>query len=255
MYTCDKEKIGKFIFELRKEQHLTQKELAEKLMVSNKTISKWENGSGLPDISMLVPLSSALGITVTELLKGERFAKDASVDLSSVDDLLKTTLHLTQKEQENFSHWKSKNILLFLLCSIICLLENGFLYYRNFPFAQTGGVVLTLSLLSFCFAGYFTLFAKQRIPAFYDENPISFYTDGFMKLSLPGVHFKNSNWLPIVRTFCISCCSLMILIPLIFGVSFLWKFPGWNIVSDIVSGIGFFTGMFLPVYLVAKKYE
>lgn len=62
---------GKVIKELRENKNLTQKQLAEKLMVSDKAISKWENNRGLPDISMLSSLASALGVSVAELLVGE----------------------------------------------------------------------------------------------------------------------------------------------------------------------------------------
>ena len=64
--------IGKFIQEIRKEKGLTQKELAEIVGVSDKTISKWENGNSSPDTSMLLSLSEALEVTVNELLSAER---------------------------------------------------------------------------------------------------------------------------------------------------------------------------------------
>lgn len=67
----DNAKIGSLIAELRKKQGLTQQQLADKLNLSNKTISKWESGSGSPDISNLSVLAEALGISVDELLKGE----------------------------------------------------------------------------------------------------------------------------------------------------------------------------------------
>ena len=63
---------GQFIKALRKERGLTQKELAEKLNVSEKTVSKWETGNGLPDVGLMLPLSKELGISVNELLSGER---------------------------------------------------------------------------------------------------------------------------------------------------------------------------------------
>ena len=68
----DNEKMGQFISELRKSHQMTQKELAEKLDVSDKAVSKWERGLSCPDISLLSPLSDILGITTTELLNGER---------------------------------------------------------------------------------------------------------------------------------------------------------------------------------------
>jgi len=61
---------GTIIRELREKNRLTQADLADRLMVSNKTISKWENGKGLPDISLLEPLAEALGVSVLELMAG-----------------------------------------------------------------------------------------------------------------------------------------------------------------------------------------
>ena len=67
----DQEKIGKFILEMRKQKGLTQKELAELVGISDKTISKWECGNSMPDISYLEGLCNSLGITVNELLSGQ----------------------------------------------------------------------------------------------------------------------------------------------------------------------------------------
>lgn len=63
--------IGKFISKRRKEKLLTQEQLAEKLGVSNKTISKWETGKCMPDYSLIKPLCNELGISVSELMDGE----------------------------------------------------------------------------------------------------------------------------------------------------------------------------------------
>ena len=72
----DQEKIGRFIATCRKEQNLTQEQLAEKLGVSNKTVSRWENGNSFPDVSMLQPLCDLLNISVNELLLGEKIPED-----------------------------------------------------------------------------------------------------------------------------------------------------------------------------------
>ena len=63
---------GSAVKSLRLKQNLTQKELADTLMVSDKTISKWETGKGYPDVSLLEPLAAALGVSVAELLSGEK---------------------------------------------------------------------------------------------------------------------------------------------------------------------------------------
>ncbi len=67
----DQMRIGRFIAERRRAQALTQRELAERLAISDKTVSKWERGKGLPEVSLMQPLCAALGITVNDLLSGE----------------------------------------------------------------------------------------------------------------------------------------------------------------------------------------
>ena len=64
-------KIGNFICELRKNKGLSQTELGNKLNVTNKAVSRWETGRGLPDSSLLLPLAKELGVTVDEILRGE----------------------------------------------------------------------------------------------------------------------------------------------------------------------------------------
>ena len=72
----NQKKIGKFIQERRKIKELTQVELAEKLGVSNRTISSWENGNSLPDYSMFQDLCNELDISINELLSGEKLTEE-----------------------------------------------------------------------------------------------------------------------------------------------------------------------------------
>ncbi|MBR2042558.1 MAG: helix-turn-helix domain-containing protein [Oscillospiraceae bacterium] len=74
-----KENLGKFIAENRKALGMTQEELAQKLFVTNKAVSKWEKGLSFPDIAMFEPLAEALGVSVAELFSGEKEEKDVSV--------------------------------------------------------------------------------------------------------------------------------------------------------------------------------
>lgn len=98
----DQVKIGKFIAQLRNEQALTQKELAEKLGVSDKTISKWECGRGLPEISLMISLCEQFGVSVNELLSGEKLdeklyrekAEENIVTLMQGNNIRKIMLHI-----------------------------------------------------------------------------------------------------------------------------------------------------------------
>ncbi|HIT70952.1 MAG TPA: helix-turn-helix transcriptional regulator [Candidatus Scatovivens faecipullorum] len=72
----DKVKIGQFIANCRKDKKLTQEQLAEKLNISKNAVSKWERGICLMDMSLLKPLSEILGISVNDILSGEKIPED-----------------------------------------------------------------------------------------------------------------------------------------------------------------------------------
>ena len=88
------EKTGALIAQIRKENGLTQKQLADQIGVSNATISKWETAKGFPDISLLEPLAEALHISVSEILAGERLEST-----EKADDLLSELVDISITEQ------------------------------------------------------------------------------------------------------------------------------------------------------------
>lgn len=95
----DQIKIGKFIAKLRKSKNMTQEQLGEKLSVSFKTISKWENGRGMPELSTLKPLSEELGISINELLSGEKIEKE--IYQERLEENIINTIDYTNKKIEN----------------------------------------------------------------------------------------------------------------------------------------------------------
>ena len=92
----DQTKIGVFIQTLRKEKALTQKELADRLDVTDRAVSKWENGRGMPEVSLMKPLCDSLGITINELLSGERIDQKDYQEKSEVNFL--NTMDYTEKK-------------------------------------------------------------------------------------------------------------------------------------------------------------
>ena len=117
----DQTKIGKFIAALRKEQGLTQAQLGEKLGVTNKTISRWENGNYMPDVEMLSLLSKEFGVSMNELIRGERltaeeFQKAADKNLAAALDNSAFTL----KEKIAFfkKKWLHEHISTIALCIV-----------------------------------------------------------------------------------------------------------------------------------------
>lgn len=114
----DQEKIGKFILELRKQKGMTQKELAEKIGVSDKTISKWECGNSIPDITYLESLCNSLDISVNELLSGQRLT-DESYSEKAEENIMALMKENESNKKGNF--WQ--NVLGVVCCcgSIIYL--------------------------------------------------------------------------------------------------------------------------------------
>ena len=73
----DNLQFGAFVAQLRKERGMTQKELADILHVTDKAVSKWETGKGFPDLKLLEPLARALGVSLVELMRGERLESES----------------------------------------------------------------------------------------------------------------------------------------------------------------------------------
>lgn len=92
----NQEKIGKFIAEKRKERNLTQEQLAEKLGVTNRSISNWENGKNMPDLSLFKPLCQILDISINDLISGEKISKDKYQE--KLEENIITTIDYTNKK-------------------------------------------------------------------------------------------------------------------------------------------------------------
>lgn len=109
----DQIKIGKFILNCRKEKGLTQEQLAEKLSVSSKSISRWENGNTLPDYSLLKDLCNELNINVNELLSGEKIKENDYMNKSE-----ENLVHLRKQIDERK---KVLTIISYVILSIIII--------------------------------------------------------------------------------------------------------------------------------------
>ena len=90
------DKIGKFIQEKRKEKNLTQKELAEKLGVTDRAVSKWERGVGCPDVSILEILSKELDCSILEILKGRKIENEI-IKVTEADDYVKDSMNISKQ--------------------------------------------------------------------------------------------------------------------------------------------------------------
>ena len=95
----DNQKLGIFITELRKEKGLTQAQLAQKLNVTDRAVSKWERGVGFPDIKLLEPLADVLDISLLELMNSERLPK-TTVSAPDTTDAFQNVIDLASYERK-----------------------------------------------------------------------------------------------------------------------------------------------------------
>jgi len=108
----DQIKIGSFIAEVRKSKGITQRQLADRLEISDKTVSKWERGKGLPEVSLMLPLCRELEISVNDLLTGEKVAP-AEYQQKAEENMM----NLIRENQEN-----RKRAILSAICVVITII-------------------------------------------------------------------------------------------------------------------------------------
>lgn len=124
----DYDKIGSFIQQKRKEKDLTQKELARKLYLTDKAVSKWERGLGCPDVSTLEKLSEILGVSILSILNGE------DVNNEDVNNAVLKTVHYSKTNAKNQRKNIISNILLgivFGICSFLVVINVIHIIYLN----------------------------------------------------------------------------------------------------------------------------
>ena len=232
MFEIDKEQFGDFVAARRKEQRLTQKELAQRLLISDKAVSKWERGLSLPDVQLLIPLAEQLNVTVTELLECQQVPQQKAMDAEQVEALVQKTIHLSEGQQQKNQQRRRKGVVLLGLTAVIVCME------------------LALLVLSGRLTVHFFLFSKDTLPAYYDTNKISTYSDGVFRMNLAGVSFNNSNW-PKIMQVC-RCWTVLTAVLMPVGYSLLWSMNKWFHYGIAVLLV---ISLFVPVYAVAKKYE
>lgn len=257
MYRIDNEKFGAFVSELRREKGMTQKDLAQRLFVSDKAVSKWERGLSLPDISLLQPMADILGVSVTELLGGQRMADSEQSD-REVEQIVESAVATLTAQEEERQRQNRRRWGLRYAAALVCLVLELLL---SRPLWDNAVVLLLLPpFFGVIFGAHFCFFAKEKLPTFYDQYRINFYSEGAFRMNVPGVHFNNSNWPHILLVLRIWCVAMI---------------AGWSpayalvhaaaaaLLPDLVEPFVllflflpvFFGGLFGPVYVVGRKYE
>ena len=157
----DQIKIGKFISKCRKEKKMTQAQLAEKLNITDRAVSKWETGRGMPDSSIMLELCNELGITVNELLCGERLKMD-DYNLKFEENLL-----AVQKEKEESDRRMLKLEMVIGIISSIAFLVLVFtaLFAGLYPIARVA--LISIGALIFI-TGVANAIKIEQIAGYYE---------------------------------------------------------------------------------------
>lgn len=124
----NQEKIGHFITKCRKEKNMTQQELANVLGVTDRAISKWENGRGMPDYSLIKPLCNELGISINELLSGEKIKVEE--EQKKFEENVLNTLNYTSKKINRIKKVLKTILISILLIAVTILILFGIDYHR-----------------------------------------------------------------------------------------------------------------------------
>lgn len=254
MNEIDKDKFGVFVAQLRKEQSMTQKELAQKVYVSDKAVSKWERGLSMPDITLLIPLSRALGVTVTELLECQR-GEQAAMDSDHVEELMHKVITYSEETPAQRQKRRRQDKVLFGVGLAVVTLEILGLWFLEYSWEQIGLNLLTYEGLYLFFAGYFCFFAKDKLPEYFDEYKIDAYSDGFLRMNMPGIHFNNRNWIPIKRAAIWGMMISAMVMPTVYFFCGL-VFPAYFMDNAFVFVCMplFFSAFFVPMYVAARRH-
>ena len=159
----DQEKIGKFIAICRKEQNLTQEELAEKLGVSSKSISRWENGRTLPDYSIIKDLCKTLNISINELFSGEKIESKNFKEIADnnlLNALENSSFTLKEKIKYYGDKWDKEH---FFELTIAMLIIVSFIIYG---FIKDNGIQFIFMIIGFTYG----IWENNRKKAYIEKN-------------------------------------------------------------------------------------
>ena len=149
----DATRLGLFVDEKRKENHMTQAELATKIKVTDKAVSRWERGLGFPDINSLEPLAEALGVSVLELMKSEKIV-ETNIQCGDADTVLTDTIKAVEHQKQVERQQEKRMILITIgavaMLSIFALfIDNIGWRMENILFTSVGVVLPITSIIGF----------------------------------------------------------------------------------------------------------
>lgn len=158
----DQNKTGKFIAQMRRAQNLTQRQLADQLSISDKTVSKWECGKGLPEVSLMLPLCEILQITVNDLLSGEKVA-EGEYQKKAEENMMNLIRENAENKERMTLSMICGGITVIAVCALVMLAS-----YLELPVA--GRILLLVSAVLTVIAGIGAA-ARLEVKAGYYECP------------------------------------------------------------------------------------
>lgn len=206
--------FGQFLNQLRREKGWTQRDLAERLYVSDKAVSKWERGLSLPDVALLLPLAGALGVSVTELLEGRRAVQEQRYSAAEVEALIRRALAFPVEPPERQQARVKRYLPVYLICCVLGIVEA--LAVWGFGLAETEVARMSLILgvvFGVIYGAYAFFWMAETLPRYYDENRIAQFAQGAMHIHIPGVYYNNRNWPYVLRAFRVWSMASMLLLP------------------------------------------
>ena len=164
----DQKKIGGFLKSLRKEKGLTQEQAAEQFSVSRRTVTRWETGANLPDLSLLVEIADYYDVDLRELFEGERNSERMDKELAQ-----------TVKQAAEYSNQETKRatkiVLIYLIIGMVSLIANqalmllgvGGTFWAGFAKGATAGLALCALIFAFLYVtGRLTKLSDAKKRAF-----------------------------------------------------------------------------------------
>ncbi len=208
----DNHKTGQFIREQRMKYNMTQKELAEKLNCTDKAISRWETGKGIPDVSFLIPLADELGVSVNEILLGEKIEKEQQIQ--KYEETIVNTISESKKQINRL------NLIMYILFAVAEIFSIYFFTLTAAP-SDTMGLLLGLVLITiinsllFGFTNikfkYKTIYPWIITVAFIPSNYLYWGSDGTEVALFYGfIHLACSYIFILIGTGVIKLISLII---------------------------------------------
>ncbi len=183
----DQKKIGKFIAAQRKKKALTQRQLADELGISDKTVSKWETGNGFPEISLLLPLCEHLDINVNELLSGERLS-DQEYKQKAEENMVNM---IKEKEANAKSMRLSVVTGIMAAVTFVTLIVLNAVYGDVFPMPAKV-IMITLACAVFAVGMYVAMQGERTIGYYKCPDCDGYFTPTFWEYT-KGVHFITTR--------------------------------------------------------------